>query len=67
MVIEATSEVGVSGGGGRGMMSGEVRRYRCMAVTRLTVYVRRTVKVAMSTPDRCAPTLGTPWCVGIVG
>ena len=52
---------GVSGGG-RGMMSGEeVRRYRRLTVTRLTVYVRRTVKVAKSTPDLCALTHGALW------
>ena len=38
-----------------------VRRYRGLTVTRLTVYVRRTVNVAKSTPDRCARTHGAPW------
>ena len=49
------------------MMSREVRRYHQLTVTWLTVYVRRTVNVAKLTPDRCARTHGTPWCVGIVG
>ena len=64
-ITKAMSAVGVIGGGGSGMMSREVRRYHRLTVTWLTVYVRRTVNVATSTPDRC--THGTPWCVGIVG
>ena len=51
----------MSGGGGRGMMSREVRRYHRLTVTWLTVYVRRTVNVAKSTPDRCARTYVAPW------
>ena len=43
------------------MMSREVSRYHRLTVTQLTVYVRHTVKVAKSTPDRCARTHGTPW------
>ena len=63
-----SKRIAVASGGGRGMMSGEeVRRYRRFTVTRLTVYVRRTMKVAKPTPDRCARTHGAPWCVGIVG
>ena len=57
-----SERLAVASGGGRGMMSGEeVRRYRRLTVTRLTVYVRRTVKVAKSTPDRCARTYVAPW------
>ena len=61
------SAVGLIEGGVSGMRSREVRRYHQLTVTWLTVYVRRTVNVAKSTPDRCARTHGTPWCVGIVG
>ena len=47
-------------------MSREGRRYHLLTVTWLTVYVRHTVNVAKSTPDRCARTHGKPWCVDIV-
>ena len=49
------------------MMSCEVRRYRRLTVTRLTVYVRRTVKVAKSTPHQCARTHGAPWVSSVDG